>query len=218
MILIERLTPKKRLLGFDTEGNLVARECTKCCEYLPIKSFARHAGTTLGWNTKCSTCSYTPEKQAYRKKYRMENAERISKQHKEYRTKAKERIQEYGIEYRKKKPEILKKNSKKWKDKNVHVCIEYTRIRAIKKKRGMNVLTPEQKKQVQAIYKECRKLNTNGSGIVYCVDHIIPLTHDDVSGLHAPQNLIILTKLDNNRKWNHFDGTAENESWRKRHE
>lgn len=218
MILIERLTPKKRLLGFDTEGNLVARECTKCSEYLPIKNYARHAGTSLGWNTKCSSCSSTPEKKAYSKAYKLENSEKISKQHKEYRERTKESIQEYAIAYRAKRPDILKKNSKKWKDKNAHRCIEYVYIREVKKKRVLNTLSPEQKKEVQAVYKECRRLNKDGSGELYCVDHIVPLTHPDVCGLHAPQNLTILTKLDNNRKHNKFDGTPENESWRKRHE
>lgn len=218
MILIERLTPRKRLLGFDTDGNLVARECARCTEYLTISNYAKHSGTNLGWDTTCKLCRKTPERKAYLKSYKSKNAEKISESSKKYRGKNKEAIKDYGIEYRLKRPEILRKNSKKWKDKNSHKCIEYVYVREIKKKRNINTLTTEQKKEIQDIYKKCRELNSNGSGVVYCVDHIVPLTHPDVSGLHAPQNLTILTKLDNSRKHNKFDGTPENESWRTRHE
>jgi hypothetical protein len=219
MILIERFTKRKRLLGFDTEGNLVARECTVCREFLSTaQHFSKHAGTNLGWNTKCKTCEESPKKKAYRKQYKAQNRESILAQSKEYRKQAKEKRQQYAIEYRKRKPEIVHRNSNNWKRKNAHVCIEYVRVRELKKKQGINTLTEDQKLEVKAIYKQCRELNQNGSGVVYCVDHIIPLTHPDVCGLHAPQNLRILTKLENNQKHNKFDGTPENESWRKRHE
>lgn len=46
------------------------------------------------------------------------------------------------------------------------------------------------------------------------VDHIIPITHPDVCGLHVPWNLQYLAPVDNNMKNNRFDGTYANESWR----
>ncbi len=46
------------------------------------------------------------------------------------------------------------------------------------------------------------------------VDHIIPITHPDVCGLHVPWNLQYLAPVDNNMKNNRFDWTYENESWK----
>jgi 5-methylcytosine-specific restriction endonuclease McrA len=46
------------------------------------------------------------------------------------------------------------------------------------------------------------------------IDHIIPLKHPLVCGLHTPINLQFLTKEENSRKHNKFDGTYENNSWR----
>ncbi len=46
------------------------------------------------------------------------------------------------------------------------------------------------------------------------VDHIIPILHPGICGLHVPWNLQYLAPLDNNMKNNRFDGTYENDSWK----
>lgn len=46
------------------------------------------------------------------------------------------------------------------------------------------------------------------------LDHIIPLNHPDVCGLHNTWNFQWLSKEDNNKKSNKFDGTYENRGWK----
>jgi hypothetical protein len=46
------------------------------------------------------------------------------------------------------------------------------------------------------------------------LDHIIPLNHPEVCGLHNTWNFQWLTKEENTKKSNSFDGTAKNNSWK----
>lgn len=51
--------------------------------------------------------------------------------------------------------------------------------------------------------------------IEFQLDHIVPLNHPDVCGLHNTWNFQWLSKEDNRFKSNKFDGSVENCSWKK---
>ena len=57
---------------------------------------------------------------------------------------------------------------------------------------------------IAAKYVEARRL-TMQTGVQYHVDHIVPLKHPLVSGLHVPANLRVITKSANLHKHNKLD-------------
>lgn len=55
---------------------------------------------------------------------------------------------------------------------------------------------------MEGIYRRCFELNQAAGHTAFEVDHIIPLAHDEVCGLHCEQNLRIVEWMENKRKGN----------------
>jgi 5-methylcytosine-specific restriction endonuclease McrA len=77
----------------------------------------------------------------------------------------------------------------------------------IEKRKGSNRIPKWQsKKELEEFYKQCPQDKV--------VDHVIPLNHPNVCGLHVISNLQYLSKEENSLKSNKWDGTLLNEGWR----
>ena len=61
----------------------------------------------------------------------------------------------------------------------------------------------QEKDEIEKLYQEAATLQES-SGIPHEVDHIVPLNHPKVSGLHCLANLRVVTQTENREKWNSF--------------
>lgn len=101
--------------------------------------------------------------------------------------------------------EIRKVNYKKWVKNNPNK-IKYYHVSRKKHilERTPSWLNDMDYKIMEAIYDLTNALN-NYSNVVYQVDHIAPLKGKEISGLHVPNNLQIISGIDNMIKGNRFD-------------
>jgi len=79
----------------------------------------------------------------------------------------------------------------------------YARRRAAKLNRVPNWLTKSDWIEIRWAYTLARQISKE-TGIAHEVDHIIPLLGKNISGLHCPQNLQIITAKENAKKKNLF--------------
>ena len=92
-----------------------------------------------------------------------------------------------------------------WRSKNPGKNVSYVAKRRADKLKA----TPSwaDLKEIDLFYKNCPKDMQ--------VDHVIPLRHENICGLHILVNLQYLSKEENYHKNNQFDGTIENSGWRR---
>ena len=98
---------------------------------------------------------------------------------------------------RKRNRERAKRYPDKWREM-------VARRRAAKLRATPPWLTGEQIKEMVKIYKEAAMIEAR-TGVQHYVDHIVPLQGKNVSGLHVPWNLQILTADENWSKGRRLD-------------
>lgn len=116
--------------------------------------------------------------------------------------------------------EEIKAKARAWGEANAEICREKAKARqkanphiyringSLRRARKKNATPPwvagAVLQQIKDIYTEASKL-TCSQGLRLAVDHIVPLKHENVCGLHVPANLRLATKLENSKKNNRFD-------------
>lgn len=90
--------------------------------------------------------------------------------------------------------------TKKNSDKNTAKSVKY---KVSKLNRTPKWLSLKQLVLIQKLYIKAAKL-TKQTGVAHEVDHIIPLQGKNVSGLHVPWNLRVITAVKNRKKKNTF--------------
>lgn len=90
---------------------------------------------------------------------------------------------------------------------NIYHNIQANKRRAAKLQRTPKWLTDGDLFEIECIYTYAAALNK--VGLVYHVDHIIPLQGKIVSGLHVPENLRVIPARENISKRNKFEPNQE---------
>lgn len=95
--------------------------------------------------------------------------------------------------------------SRAWKSLHQDTCnAATTRYNTRKTQQCPAWLTEAQHAEIRSFYTKCKALNAEitDKASRYTVDHIVPLNGANVSGLHVPWNLQILTHAQNASKGN----------------
>lgn len=155
----------------------------------PFCDFHKGNGS-FGLKSRCKNCcklSYKNNSKEYKKQYYNSNIQKERLSRFEYKSQHIERYRAYGKAY------DLANQAKK-------AAREALR-RAQKLNATPKWLTKAHKEQINSIYLERDRLSKL-TGIMYHVDHIVPLIHSDMCGLHVPWNLQVIPGIENLKKSN----------------
>ena len=160
------------------------KKCSKCKDNKPITDFYKKSRGKFGVGCVCKPC-----KKVQNKRYHTEEKERVSINKKKY--------------YLDNRKEILKSRSE-WGKSNPDKVNEISaRKRKRKGKANLKSLSTLKQSQIREIYRKCREYREMGFN--FQVDHIVPLNGKNVSGLHVPWNLQIVTAEYNLKKGNKYE-------------
>lgn len=196
------------------------KECSECTTVKPYTEFNRDTKSQDGLSGKCKYCVNTKKREdnqknqdrisTVRKNYRDNNPEKIKEHRKQHYKNRREHIIDRVKKYTIANKEIKHEYAKRHYLENSHIYKFHARKRTTQLGEGINCMFLD---ELKSIYQKAQDLSKK-TDVQYQVDHIIPLTHNDICGLHVPWNIQILTESENRSKKNKFDGTYSNESWK----
>lgn len=153
---------------------------------------------------------YQRNKESYKaraEKWRSENKDQYLKSKREYldREDVKEAARIRIMKWKKENPERKSQTDKEWRSNNIDKKRSYQAFRRAKVREATPPwLTKEHRHQIALIYKEALRLSKE-TGVLYHVDHIVPLAGREVSGLHVPWNLRAIPAAENHKKSNRLE-------------
>jgi hypothetical protein len=208
------------------------KECAKCKVEKPTTAFSNLASAKDGLQRQCKECKNAyakvwaktnPEVKRQRdKKYREQNPEWVASYYSKYYENNRNKQLEYSKKFQQENKEHLKEYRKAYyeanKDKILTYQAEYrqenkhkhaiseAKRRAVKLNATPAWLTEDDLDVIGWVY-EMREERTKATGVVYHVDHIVPLQGKDVCGLHVWWNMQLLPASENISKSNKLEVT-----------
>lgn len=169
------------------------KSCTRCNSVFDLSAFSRNLRRADGMNAWCRGCTSEYNK-AYNASRRGEAAARVAEWRK---NNPDARKREYV-----RNAESVKARAKAWQLANpAKRRMFWANYRA----QRINA-TPAwaDKAAIARIYAACTALNKLHGPASFHVDHIVPLNHELVCGLHTPENLRVIPADENRAKSNLF--------------
>lgn len=151
---------------------------------------------------------YLRNRDAYLKRskaHRDLHPERKAASDRSWRQANQDRCNQNKADYRARHPERVAEWNRRYKDKDPVGFAASARMKASKRRAIRERATPAwaDHDKIASFYAEAVRL-TRETGVLHEVDHIVPLVHSRVCGLHVHTNLQILTSTANKRKSNKF--------------
>lgn len=186
---------------------MIERACNRCRVVKSIELLPKcSANGKQGVKGECKQCSSERRKEHYAKNrerelakhvaYREENLEELRRKRREYQAGWVQRNYEVYIE----KNRLYDWMKRASRDAHfLESSINRSKFRRATTKAATPMWTDLSK--IREIYREARRL-TQETGVKHEVDHIIPIQGRLVTGLHVPENLRVVTKVENRRKGN----------------
>lgn len=175
------------------------KSCASCkLEMLTDGNFAKLKTRYHSW---CNDCRKL-KKQEWDSKNIEYVREKALQWHYANYDKCKEKKVKASIEWVKNNPDKYKINAKKSYENNKDKRFANSALyRARKRNAAPKWLSKEMQLEIENLFKIAKEL-TEKTGIKHEVDHVIPLKGENVSGLHVPWNLQVITMFENRSKHN----------------
>jgi hypothetical protein len=182
------------------------KPCNRCKQEKSVEQFYANKRMKDGLNTFCIDC-HKADNLARKSKNRADPTFKAAElaHKKAYREHTAEQQAEYMAKWRSANLEHVQQYAKNYRDANkakYNFLCQKRKIDLLKRTPAW--LTEDDKWIMEQAY-ELAALRTQMLGVVFHVDHELPLRGKTVSGLHVPQNLRVITWLENQQKTNKFE-------------
>lgn len=189
--------------------------CSKCKDSLNLTDFSKNKSMKDGLCNQCKSCSKArgntyyysdPDRESERKKaYRLQNSEYVKSLESDYRSRNRDRIREGYRNWYTKNSKYTNFKNKLWRNANRDLSRSYSaKRRSLKLQAYPPWISEIDKMQIEDLYT-LAKMRSEVMGKEYHIDHVHPINHHLVCGLHIPGNLQILTAEQNLSKSNKFE-------------
>ena len=169
------------------------KTCTKCGVTKTTGEFYKDARRG-GWRSQCKSCH-----QSTARNWAMNNPDRAREAERRWKQENPDKARGYTQAYRDRDPERAKAIFSRW----LRRYPEKNAARIAKYRVAREQACPPwvDHAEIAKVYAEAVRL-TQETGIPHEVDHVIPLQHRLVCGLHVPWNLRAIPATENQRKSN----------------